>query len=204
MQTWLKIGIATGVIIIASIIIYFFFPHIWGSVVYPLKYEEYIVKYAKQNNLDPTFVAAVIYTESHFNVDSVSRVGAKGLMQIMPGTAQGIAQRMGEAKMADLFDPETNIRYGTFYLREKLDMYNNDIDAVLTAYNAGGAVADRYVISRDIALPNETVGFIKTVKNAREMYQKLYANKFTEENVAEKLKVQREPSLLEKIISLFK
>lgn len=206
MKTWLKITIALGVLLIISVIVYFYFPKIWGSVVYPLDYEEFIVKYSKQYNVDPTFAAAVIYTESHFNADSVSRVGARGLMQIMPATAVGIAERIGDSRVGDLFDPETNIRYGIFYLREKLDMYNNDIDAVLTAYNAGGSVADRYVISRDIALPNETIGFIKTVRNAQSMYQQLYADRFTEENVAEKLKVKQEenPTLIQRIINFFK
>ncbi|MCL5795134.1 MAG: lytic transglycosylase domain-containing protein [Patescibacteria group bacterium] len=204
MRLWLKITIASGIIIILGVIVYVFFPKIWGSVAYPLDYEQYIAKYAQQYNVDPYFAAAVIYTESRFNADSVSRVGASGLMQIMPSTAAGIAERIGDSKVGDLFDPETSIRYGIYYLREKLDMYNNDYKAVLTAYNAGGSVADRYLISRDIVLPNETVGFIKTVTNAEEMYREIYPNAFTTEKIAEKMRLQQQPTLLQRILSFFK
>lgn len=204
MRTWIKISIIAGVIIILGIIIYIFFPKIWGSVAYPLDYENFVAKYSQQYNVDPYFASAVIYTESRFNSESVSRVGAQGLMQIMPSTAVGIAERIGDGKVGNLFDPETNIRYGIYYLREKLDMYNNDYGAVLTAYNAGGSVADRYLISRDTVLPNETVGFIKTVTNAQKMYQEIYPDAFTSEKIAEKMRLKQQPTLLQRILSFFK
>lgn len=201
MKIWLKVGILLGSVLILTTIVFFYFPRIWGDILYPLHYEQFIVKYSQDFNVDPTLASAVIYTESHFNPNSISRVGARGLMQIMPATASGIAQRLGEKTVGDLFDPETNIRYGIFYLHEKLIIYNNNIDAVLTAYNAGGTVADRYVISRDTPLPYETVGFIRTVRNAQETYSKLYAGRLTENNIAEKLKTPKEPTLLERLVN---
>src|SRR3990172_8331766 len=77
-------------------IFYFFFPQVWGDVLYPLDYKDSIKKYAIERNLHPNFVAAVIYTESRFHTDSVSGVGAVGLMQLMPGTAAGIASNLGQ------------------------------------------------------------------------------------------------------------
>lgn len=151
---------------------YFFFPQVWGEVLYPLNYQDSIAKYAKERNLDPNFVAAVIYTESRFNYDSVSGAGATGLMQIMPGTAAGIAERLGEPT-GNLLDPDTNIKYGTQYLREQLDTYNNDVDLVLAAYNAGGGRAVAWRLYGE-ALPTETVGFIGKVKKTKEMYDTIY------------------------------
>jgi len=151
---------------------YFFFPHVWGEVLYPLNYQDSISKYAKEKNLDPNFVCAVIYTESRFNYDSVSGAGATGLMQIMPATGAGIAERLGEP-MGNLLDPDTNIKYGTHYLREQLDKYDNDLDLVLASYNAGGGRAVAWRLYGE-ALPTETVGFIYKVKNTKEMYDKIY------------------------------
>ena len=155
-------------------IFYFFFPQVWGDVLYPLDYKDSIKKYAIERNLHPNFVAAVIYTESRFHTDSVSGVGAVGLMQLMPGTAAGIASNLGQP-MGNLHDPETNINYGTFYLREKMDYYNNNVDLVLASYNAGSGRADSF---RDYgtSLPYETVFFIQKVKGAQEMYQRIYGD----------------------------
>lgn len=160
---------------------YFFFPHVWGEAIYPLDYQDSISKYAKEKNLEPNFVAAVIYTESRFHSDSVSGAGATGLMQIMPGTAAGIAERLGEPT-GNLLDPDTNIKYGTQYLREQLDQYNNDLDLVLASYNAGGGRAVAWRLYGE-ALPYETVSFIAKVKNTKNMYDKVYGMWWAEPEV---------------------
>lgn len=155
-------------------IFYFFFPQVWGDALYPLDYKESIKKYAIERNLHPNFVAAVIYTESRFHKDSVSGAGAVGLMQLMPGTAAGIATELGEP-MGDLFDPDANIKYGCFYLRNSMNKYNDNVDLVLASYNAGSGRADQYK-DYGTALPYETVFFIQKVKGAQEMYQKIYGD----------------------------
>jgi len=160
---------------------YFFFPQVWGEVLYPLNYQDAIAKYAQARNLDPNLVCAVIYTESRFNFDSVSGAGATGLMQIMPATGAGIAQRLGEPT-GNLLDPDTNIRYGTTYLREQLDQYNNDLDLVLASYNAGGGRAVAWRLYGE-ALPRETVGFIAKVKNTKNMYDTIYGKWWAEPQV---------------------
>lgn len=164
--------IVTATTLVLILGFYFFFPQVWGEVLYPLEYQDSIAKYAKERSLDPNFVCAVIYTESRFNYDSVSGAGATGLMQIMPATASGIAERLGEPK-GNLLDPDTNIRYGTQYLREQLDTYNNDVDLVLAAYNAGGGRAVAWRLYGE-ALPTETVGFVGKVKKTKEMYDTIY------------------------------
>lgn len=160
---------------------YFFFPQVWGEALYPLNYQDSIAKYAQERNLDPNLVCAVIYTESRFNFDSVSGAGATGLMQIMPATGAGIAKRLGEP-MGNLLDPDTNIKYGTTYLREQLDTYNNDLDLVLAAYNAGGGRAVAWRLYGE-ALPRETVGFVAKVKNTRDMYNTVYGKWWAEPTV---------------------
>lgn len=195
---WSKFIIALAVVFIAGLMVYKYFPQVWGDILYPLDYEGYILKYSKEYNLDPTLVAGVIYTESRYNKDSISRVGARGLMQIMPATGQVIADRLGETGFTadSLFDPETNIRYGCWYLNYLFGNYPNNQNAVLAGYNGGGAVGDRYVESREVAIPQETAGFITTVNNAQQMYGQLYADKLspntTDENIAEKIKLQQE------------
>ena len=66
------------------------------KTLYPLKYEDYVEVYAKENNLSPAFVYAVIKCESNFDKDAVSSVGATGLMQIMPDTFDWINMKLGE------------------------------------------------------------------------------------------------------------
>ena len=84
----------------------------------PLRHEDIIRQQAADKNVDPTLIAAVIYTESRFR-DQTSHVGAKGLMQIMPETADYIARKSGGTRFerADLATPQINIAYGTWYLR---------------------------------------------------------------------------------------
>jgi soluble lytic murein transglycosylase len=173
MKRFVIFAIVASVTVLLSLGFYFFYPHVWGEVLYPLEYKDSISKYAKERNLEPNFVCAVIYTESRFNYNSVSGAGATGLMQLMPATARGISQRLGEPSMGDLMDPDTNIRYGTQYLREKLDEYDNDIDLVLASYNAGGGRATAWRLYGE-PLPLETVGFIAKVKNTKNMYDEVY------------------------------
>lgn len=205
---WTRLSIALGVLLIAGTIIYYYFPHIWGDILYPLEYDGYIVKYSKEYHLDPTFVAAVIYSESRFNKDSISRMGARGLMQIMPATARTIAEKLAEAdfNIDQLLDPETNIRYGCWYLNYLFANYPGNQNAVLAAYNGGGAVGDRYLVAREAGIPRETSSFIKTVNFSQGIYQKLYPDRLnpnlSEENIAAKMKIdqEKEETWIEKIL----
>lgn len=175
---------------------YKYFPVIFGDALYPLKYEEYIVKYSKQFDVDPAVIAGLIFVESRYNAEAVSRVGARGLMQIMPATAEGIAKRLGEPSAGDLFDPDVNIRYGSYYIKSLIDKYNGDVDAALAWYN-GGSVADRYVITRsDASLPAETAAFIKKNNFARSTYSSLYGNILRAENVSELMRIKQEEQKL--------
>ena len=102
-----------------------------------------IVREARRNGLDPLMVAAVIHVESRFDPFAVSGVGACGLMQLMPPTAQWLMPKDSENKLrpAHLFNPVLNIELGTAYLAQLLGRFNGDISMALIAYNAGPGVA---------------------------------------------------------------
>ena len=95
---------------------------------YPLRYEHIIRAHAENYRLEPQLIAAVVYQESKFDADAVSSSGAVGLMQLLPSTAQGIADRTGGRgwQESDLLDPELNVRYGSWYLRHLLDKYGDE------------------------------------------------------------------------------
>lgn len=90
---------------------------------------------AMEDDLKP-LVEAVIQQESAGNPKAVSNKGAQGLMQVMPATAKDIARQLGVDKY-DLKDPETNRLFGTYYLKQMLDMFNGDVELALTAYHSG-------------------------------------------------------------------
>src|SRR5262249_57445673 len=113
-------------------------PGWWERLWYPLNYEQIVRGHARNYDLDPALLAAVIYQESKFKANARSSSGAIGLMQLLPDTAKGIAIHTGGTafRVDDLYDPEINVRYGAWYLRHLLDKYGDERTA-LAAYNAG-------------------------------------------------------------------
>ena len=109
------------------------------EITLPLKHEDSIRQQADEKDLDPALIAAVIYAESRFNADARSEAGARGLMQLTPATAREIERLSGGTtfRVADLADSDINIRYGTFYLRYLLDLFDENVIAALAAYHAG-------------------------------------------------------------------
>jgi soluble lytic murein transglycosylase len=143
---------------------------------YPLRYETIVRAHSKNYDLDPSLLAAVIYTESHFNARARSAAGAMGLMQLLPDTARGIALRTGGHAFVvdDLYSPEINIRYGAWYLRNLLDRYGDERTA-LAAYHAGPGNVDSWRKQGvGIQFP-ETRSYVAKVEEVKKIYADSYA-----------------------------
>ena len=147
------------------------------QAVYPLEYEETIREASRENGLDPTFVAAVIYTESRFRPQARSPQRAYGLMQMLPETARFVQQRSGIG--GNFRDPETNIRLGTWYLAYLGERYRGDERLMLAAYNSGEGTVDGWIsnegfdIAEDIPFA-ETRNYVENSLDARQTYRDLY------------------------------
>jgi soluble lytic murein transglycosylase len=144
---------------------------------YPLRYEHIVRGHADNYHLDPALVAAVIYQESKFDPDARSDAGAVGLMQLRPETARGIAVRTGGSRFRvdDLTNPEINVRYGSWYLRNLLNRYDDDLRTALAAYHAGPGNVDAWWRQGvGIQFP-ETRAYVDRVLDAQEIYADAYA-----------------------------
>jgi soluble lytic murein transglycosylase len=155
------------------------------TVAYPQLFTGEVESAAAEYHLEPELLWAVIREESRFRLNAVSRAGAMGLMQIMPATGRDIANRLHVA-FADhyLFNSDLNIRFGAFYLRSMLNIFENDLDKALAAYNGGAGNVRRWSGSNlgasTGAFPTaitflETREYITKVKNSYHTYRWLYS-----------------------------
>jgi len=171
-------GAALFVLVLAGAAVYVLGsePRWYERARYPLRYEHIVRAHADNYRLEPQLVAAVIYQESKFDRDAVSRSGAVGLMQLLPATAQGIADRTGGSgwREQDLLDPELNVRYGSWYLRHLLDKYGDETLA-LAAYNAGQTNVDRWRERGSGIAFDETRHYVERVQRLKLVYARAYA-----------------------------
>jgi soluble lytic murein transglycosylase len=143
---------------------------------YPLEYDQAVRSYARERDLDPALVAAMIYTESRFDPNVQSSAGAIGLMQILPETGRFIASSTGgdEFVVADLRDPDLNVRYGTWLLAYLLERYGGDVPTALAAYHAGPANVDAWrEAGSGIEFP-ETRSYVDEVMRVKDVYAEAY------------------------------
>jgi len=124
-------------------------------------YDLLISEFSNKYQVDFALIKAIIRTESGFNPRAVSRKGAKGLMQLMPETAQ----RMN---VSNVFNPRDNIEGGVRYFKYLLSLFNNDLRLSLAAYNAGENLVSEL---RTIPPYRETVDYVRKVLNHYQSYQ---------------------------------
>ncbi len=159
--------------------------HAARELTLPMRHEEIIREQAREKGVPADLIAGVIYAESKFS-DQTSHAGARGLMQVTPATARAIALRTGGTAFRedDLSDPDVNIRYGTWYLRNLLDRYGENVMLALAAYNAGQGNVDQWIAREQQAgrsltidaIPfAETRAYVQRVLDAREDYRRTYA-----------------------------
>jgi soluble lytic murein transglycosylase len=144
---------------------------------YPLSYEQIVRGHARNYDLDPELLAAVIYQESKFDAEARSDAGAVGLMQLQPETAKGIAIRTGGSRFRvdDLTNPEINVRYGSWYLRHLLDKYQDE-QLALAAFNAGQGNVDSWREQGKGIAFKETRHYVARVQKLKRIYRDAYAS----------------------------
>ncbi len=160
----------------------------WGwKALYPLAHEAEVRKNAAKFGIDPYWILSIMREESHFKADTLSRSNAMGLMQILPSTGKWIAGKLGEKGFNKdrLWNPDVNIRYGSWYLRYLADLFNGDLYLASASYNGGqgnvqrkveqGPYAQLPVLERldRIPLP-ETRDYYKKVMGSHWNYLRLY------------------------------
>src|SRR3954469_20651049 len=181
----LALGAGLALVIIAVLSLVKPADHAVQEIKLPLRHDDIIRQQAAEKGVDASLIAAVIYTESHFR-DQTSNAGAKGLMQIMPDTADYIARKTGGTRFerADLATPQINIAYGTWYLRYLLDKYDGNTILTLAAYNGGEGKVDEwraraaargetFRVADHIPF-QETRDYVHRVLDARTEYRRTY------------------------------
>ena len=154
-------------------------------LLYPLEHKEAIIKYGQMHKIDPPLLAALIKTESNFKTYAESRKGAKGLMQITPSTGEWIAQTTGikDFEESMLFDPEINIKLGSWYIEHLTDYYNGSFELVFAAYNGGRGNVDKWLKDKSLSsdgrtldeIPfSETENFVKKLRKNYNVYKRIY------------------------------
>ena len=163
-----------------------FAPSLLFKSMYPLRYEDEIAASAATHGVDPYLVAAVIRSESSWDPEASSHQGARGLMQLMPETAQDmVAKGLVDGKRysyENLEDPTVNIEYGCAYLSYLLTYFNGATDRAIAAYNAGMGNVDGWakqdkLLHNAITFP-ETQAYLVRVNMAKARYQELYPQAF--------------------------
>lgn len=155
---------------------------------YPQEYSEIVSKYAAEYNIPEDVIYATIKVESNFDPEAISVAGARGLMQMLPSTFEWLT---GEEHLSEhltpnlLFDPEVNIRYGTYYLKYLYTKFDHNWNTACAAYNGGEGNVAKWLSDAKYSdgegnitdFPKEfgeTKNYVKKIRHSRDMYLKLY------------------------------
>ena len=155
---------------------------------YPCKYADVVETYAAEYDLDPLLIYTFIRTESSFEPDAVSEVGARGLMQMTEETFEWIKTKLApeeDTTFADLYDPACAVRFGAYYLRLCLDRYGGDVATAAAAYHSGWGTVDSLLNHEDYAGDGKTLPtfpysrmnhYVEKILHGYERYTELYGS----------------------------
>lgn len=157
------------------------------KVIYPIHYRDIIEVYAEEYNVDPYLVAAIMRNESKFNPNALSRREAKGLMQIAPITGSWAAERLPIENYREdmLYDPDLNIKIGCWYLNILYKEFDNNLELIIAAYNAGNGNVSRWLENPEYSRDGETLDeipfketkiYLQKVLRDYKVYRWLYSN----------------------------
>ncbi len=152
--------------------------------IFPKGYAEYVEKYCEMYDVDPNLVYSVIHTESGFDSSAVSHLGACGLMQLMPETFEWLRSKDSDesGKYCDVFDPETNIRYGVYFLSLLSQQFGSE-QLTIAAYHAGMARVSSWLCDSSFSSDGKTLHtipfsdteyYVKKVERTKKIYETLY------------------------------
>lgn len=156
-------------------------------LLYPRKYSRQVEQWAAEYELDPLLVYAFIRTESGFDPAATSSVEARGLMQMTEETFIWLRSKIApdeELLFANLYDPETSIRFGCYYLHLCMERYNGDVATAAAAYHSGWGTVDALLQMEEHSADGETLqGFpysqmnhyVKKITSCYARYQRIYA-----------------------------
>jgi len=168
-------------------------PERFWRLAFPLPYRKSLEEYCRAQSLDPYLMAALIRQESEFNPKAISPANARGLSQVMPATGRQLSRKLGipRYRTAMLFTPDTNLKMGTYYLKQLSDELEGKWEATLASYNAGKSHVTKWMASANYREPaefvesipfNETRVYVQSVLRNAEVYRKLYGQKVAVKN----------------------
>lgn len=166
-------------------------PVAFWRAAFPMPYRELLERHTRQKSLDPYVVAGLIRQESEFNPKALSPAKAHGLTQVMPSTGRQLSRQSGMKRFTSrmLFEPDTNLRLGTLFMRQLLDSWKGRWEEVLASYNAGPSRVKRWITWASFREPaefietipiNETRDYVQIVLRNAEVYRRLYAKALAE------------------------
>lgn len=173
------------VVVIVALLWHPVYRNVFLKAAYPQKYQSLVTKYAAETGLDPNLVYAVIRSESSFDPNAKSSVGALGLMQITPDTFEWAMKKTGEVEnytAEDLYKPEVNVRYGTIVLSTFLKEFGNEPTAI-AAYHAGRGIVNKWLLDSKYSKDGKTLyyipfsdtrAYVQKVEKTKMIYAELY------------------------------
>lgn len=161
--------------------------HSVDEALYPREYSRYVEQYAAEYNLDPLLVYSFIRTESSFDPQARSNVDARGLMQITEITFEWLKPRVGADEsitFEDLYDPETNIRFGCYYVSRCMERYHQDVATAAASYHSGWGTVDNLLANSAYSADGLTLSvfpypqmnnYVAKITRAYTQYQSIYS-----------------------------
>ena len=151
---------------------------------YPLKYMDSVEKYSEEYGVDKYLLLSLIKTESGFDPDATSNVGAIGLTQVTEITFDWLKSKIkpeNDCVFEDLYDADTSIRFGAYYLSRCLERYSNDVDTAMAAYHSGWGTVDGLLEENETEILTEfpypqMANYVYKINKAYNAYYELYVN----------------------------
>ena len=156
--------------------------------IYPCRFADVVETYAAEYEMDPLLIYSFIRTESGFDPEAVSSVGARGLMQMTEETFEWIKSKIAPDEALsfdDLYDPDCAVRFGAYYLRLCLDRYGGDVATAAAAYHSGWGTVDDLLAQEDYTGDGKTLPsfpysrmnhYVEKILHAYQRYTELYGS----------------------------